>query len=117
MFLFFLCYSDSFGSEESQRTAASIGDRIVCIANSSQSCSYKWVWYEKVGNDLSRTIESTDNVLLAKKIGLHRCEAQCDLQNQKCLVFPKFVDVIQSEMSQEYKGFNQRKCWLWTAVF
>lgn len=96
MFLFFSFSSDSLSGEESKRTPIHIGDTVKCVANSSQSCTYKWVWYEKVGNDISRTIESSDHVLIAGKIGLHRCEAQCDLRNQFCLVFPKFIFVIPS---------------------
>ena len=80
------------------------GDTVECTANSSQSCTYKWVWYERIDGDLSRTIESNNHVLTARKTGLHRCEAHCELRNQKCIVFPKFVNVILSEKNLNHNG-------------
>ena len=57
-----------------------INDDILCKANTSQFCSYKWKWFQE--NDI--TTESSTSVLMARKPGWHRCEAECYLRNNTC---------------------------------
>ena len=85
-----MCISDAIGlSGNAVPHQAMMGDAIVCKANASQDCRYKWKWFK--GED---TLTSSNNqALIPRQPGDFRCEAECFIRNQPCMLTAMFVHV------------------------
>ena len=81
--------SDAFNSTE--RVNATIGEEVKCVANSSQSCSYKWIWFNGSQSVL------TNQTFKPMEAGPYRCEATCHIGNTSCIVDAMFVEVYSTQ--------------------
>jgi hypothetical protein len=91
------CSSDAISSlyvlSSEVTVNVTINGEVKCVANTSQSCTYKWEWF---GRDNSST-ESDNQTLKPKKVGMHRCQATCSIRNKSCSVASMYAKVYIEE--------------------
>lgn len=63
-----------------------------CSANSSQSCGYKWKWFDGVHEE----VVSHESRLTPQKPGWHKCESECFIRGKQCTVLSRLVHVSEN---------------------
>lgn len=83
---------DVFSDRTSVRK--SVDKKIVCSANSSQMCSYNWKWF----SDQKEVSVSNDKVLNPDRSGSYRCEAECQMRNESCVVVSMIIESVSDSV-------------------
>lgn len=89
-------FADAFSSDYIVKR--NVNDEIVCQANSSQKCTYKW---KHIDADTIAQV-STDQVLVPKTQGLFKCEADCSIRANDCTVVAMMVQVYSTECKYNF---------------
>lgn len=63
-----------------------------CSAISSQSCGYKWKWFDGVHEE----VVSHKSTLTPQKPGWYKCESECFIRGKQCTVLSRLVHVSES---------------------
>ena len=93
MILSLLLLSDALGSISVMNVT--IDDEIRCSANTGEICQYRWFY----GND-TFCPEACNLNLRPSKLGTHRCQARCAINDYDCVFWARTIQVFEKTVEE-----------------